>query len=68
MSSKKIVQASFVTPGIEKIGKEANDFVFFGPLNIFFNFFQERKEIVCWTPKNKLNTAKTKKKQVKVKF
>ena len=52
MSSKKIVQASFVTPGMEKIGKEANDFIFFGPLNIFFNFFQEKKIVDFFNSQN----------------
>ena len=47
MSSKKIVQASFVTPGIEKNLKRGKVF-FFGPMNIFFKFFlKKQKKMVC---------------------
>ena len=47
MSSKKIVKASCVTPGMEK-RNGVNDFVFW-PYESFHNFFlKEKKKIVCW--------------------
>ena len=45
MSSKKIVKARFVIPGMEKIRKEVK-FLFFGPMNIYIFFTEIQKWFV----------------------
>ena len=44
MSSKKNVQASFATPGIEKNRIRDEVFSYLVPMNIFFDIFKEKRK------------------------